>query len=722
MKKQLVLALILIFAVCSLLTAGNPRTYIQKCTLDTGLEGPVLNTGTTTNANYIVRATMTGPSTGPETLGTDLGTPATSIRISRLGTSPNFYTATTLQLGTFPTQWVSGWSVHMFVQYIPTGEIAQWDLVIPTGGTTINIQAPAQIIPPSTPVYNLYVNSVPAGYEIFKDTVDTGFLSNHMFTSSSPASLIGLYSMAAVPGHHWNFPTITVVPGDFVSGKATYSATITFTLIEDDVYVYNLHVNGPDGYAVGGPYPGNTDYIATAGTASALSGDYTIAAPPAGFTWVMNPITVIPEMFTAVKSGMGLSSGNAKATYTYQATIEFALQEIPVVIVPVPTNTVPPGYPEPSGYEAVSAYNVTGAGIHDVFIARQSGEEYAYALINGEWLAPNGTPDWTWLGVDLGAGKGTIPIVVLGAGKTFEVNSFDLTWYGANGYAFPTNTPAFNDPNDLGMQIWRNGVNLGVVTPYIFGAPGNLAYLAGTYEVVDPTAYYTNWLPSSVTFVNVSVSYAMDFLGEHQGIVPVELSSFTATLSAQNYVTLTWVSQTETGMTGYYIYRSTNNELEGAELISPMIDATNTSDQHSYEFTDNELYESGIYYYWLNSQDIDGTGNFHGPVSVYYSSTYDNPTPDIPIVTELKSIFPNPFNPTAYIPYSISKTADVSITVYNSRGQLIRDFSLGTKIPGNYNLVWNGQDRSGNGCGNGIYYFVMKAGKDSFQRKAVLMK
>jgi hypothetical protein len=204
--------------------------------------------------------------------------------------------------------------------------------------------------------------------------------------------------------------------------------------------------------------------------------------------------------------------------------------------------------------------------------------------------------------------------------------------------------------------------------------------------------------------------------------VPVELSSFTAILSAENYVNLNWVTQSETGVQGYYIYRSNTEELEDAQIVSPMINATNSSDQHSYQFTDSELDGDGTYCYWLQNIDFGGTMDFHGPVSVYYSTTGSDPTPEIPVITELKDVYPNPFNPTAFIPYSIAITADVSIRIYNSRGQLLRNFDLGSKLPGNYQVVWNGKDSQGNNCGNGVYYIVMNAGKSSFERKAILMK
>lgn len=204
--------------------------------------------------------------------------------------------------------------------------------------------------------------------------------------------------------------------------------------------------------------------------------------------------------------------------------------------------------------------------------------------------------------------------------------------------------------------------------------------------------------------------------------LPIVLSSFTASISAQNYVTLTWVTQTETGMAGYYIYRALNDQLSTAQMVSPLIDAVNGSQQHIYSYTDSDLYNDGTYFYWLESRDIDGNNHFFGPISIIYDNSGEYYNPEIPLLTELKAVYPNPFNPTAFIPFSLAATNDVSFKIYNNRGQIVRDINLGSKIPGEYRITWDGTDNNGQTLANGVYYIRMSAGKDSFQRKAVLLK
>ncbi len=204
--------------------------------------------------------------------------------------------------------------------------------------------------------------------------------------------------------------------------------------------------------------------------------------------------------------------------------------------------------------------------------------------------------------------------------------------------------------------------------------------------------------------------------------LPVELSSFTATLSAQNLVSLMWVTQSETGVSGYYIYRGIDTNASTAQIVSPLITATNTSTTQSYVYVDSEIYETGTYYYWLQNVDIDGTTDFHGPIRLDYVAGQNNGTPNIPVVTELKNVYPNPFNPIAFISYSLADNNPVAIKIYNNRGQLVRVIDNAPATAGNHRIEWNGLDNSGNACSTGLYLVRMTAGNKTFTQKVVLVK
>jgi len=203
--------------------------------------------------------------------------------------------------------------------------------------------------------------------------------------------------------------------------------------------------------------------------------------------------------------------------------------------------------------------------------------------------------------------------------------------------------------------------------------------------------------------------------------LPIELSSFTASISATNFVNLMWITQSETGVSGFYVLRNTTDDLATALTVSDMVAATNTSQQQSYVFTDREINADGTYWYWLQNSDLDGTVAFHGPISIEYTTT-GGVTPGIPLVTELRAIYPNPFNPRARIAFSLADRTAVNIDIYNTRGQLVRRIPLGEKAAGQHQAEWDGRDDQGRDCGTGVYHIRMTAGSESFFRKAVLLK
>ena len=231
--------------------------------------------------------------------------------------------------------------------------------------------------------------------------------------------------------------------------------------------------------------------------------------------------------------------------------------------------------------------------------------------------------------------------------------------------------------------------------------------------------YTTSLSLTSNSGSNPSISIPVTLQVEEP--LPVQLSSFTAAISADNYVNLTWVTQTETGVQGFYVLRNSNEELATATTVSELIQATNTSQQQTYIFTDAELQEDGTYYYWLQNSDLDGTVDFHGPISIAYAIVGGG-IPSIPLVTSLAPAYPNPFNPSTTLSYSLAEPAPVVIDIYNQRGQIVRSYHKEHSAPGQFSLAFDGRDRNGVPLSSGVYLYRMSAGTFSQFRKMVLCK
>jgi len=301
-----------------------------------------------------------------------------------------------------------------------------------------------------------------------------------------------------------------------------------------------------------------------------------------------------------------------------------------------------------------------------------------------------------------------------------------------------------------GSIIENDGLNLSTVTSILASYRTNVDNVAGAWGVIIPNSVGTKgfsgikrvesrnlsdgslyaqatdsdgvW-PGGANTVNPTGGDGTPIvLTENDATLPVELSAFTANINSQGGITLMWVTQSETGLNGFYVNRARVNDLAIAERISPLIPGSNTSQQQVYVFSDKEVYEPGTYYYWLEVQDIDGVVNYYGSRSVTFGGNGSNGTPDIPLVTGIRSIYPNPFNPSATIMYELEQPANLNIEIYNNRGQLVRSFAMGQKEKGRYKLLWDGTDNSGYSCGTGIYFIKMQVGKETFVKKAALVK
>jgi len=64
----------------------------------------------------------------------------------------------------------------------------------------------------------------------------------------------------------------------------------------------------------------------------------------------------------------------------------------------------------------------------------------------------------------------------------------------------------------------------------------------------------------------------------------------------------------------------------------------------------------------------------------------------------------------------------VSIKVYNIVGQLVRTLVDEEKLPGNYQLVWDGKDQSGEEVASGIYFYRLKSDEYVKTKKMILLR
>jgi hypothetical protein len=67
--------------------------------------------------------------------------------------------------------------------------------------------------------------------------------------------------------------------------------------------------------------------------------------------------------------------------------------------------------------------------------------------------------------------------------------------------------------------------------------------------------------------------------------------------------------------------------------------------------------------------------------------------------------YPNPFNPETTIEYYLHKSGDVTLSLYDIKGNLIKRYVQGILNPGTHSVQWNGRNESGNRVASGIYFY-----------------
>ncbi len=199
---------------------------------------------------------------------------------------------------------------------------------------------------------------------------------------------------------------------------------------------------------------------------------------------------------------------------------------------------------------------------------------------------------------------------------------------------------------------------------------------------------------------------------------PVELTTFTALFQADFKVNVNWTTESESSVLGFNIYRGFNNTFSEADKVNTeIVQATNTTLTHNYEFQDMTILPQTTYYYWLESVDYDGTSQNYGPLEV---KTGEVPIPDVNR-TWLGNAGPNPFlaGTTTTIPFGVKKGKTGTLSIFNIKGQIVKSITVGTNIE--QKISWNGKDTKGKICPNGVYFYSLKAGKDVITKKVLLL-
>jgi len=98
----------------------------------------------------------------------------------------------------------------------------------------------------------------------------------------------------------------------------------------------------------------------------------------------------------------------------------------------------------------------------------------------------------------------------------------------------------------------------------------------------------------------------------------------------------------------------------------------------------------------------------------------------VPTSFVLQQNFPNPFNPVTMIQYQLAAHSDVTLDIFNMRGQRVKTLVNKSQAAGSYEMQWNATNDAGMKMASGVYFFKLQAQSATHSfietKKMILMK
>jgi hypothetical protein len=128
---------------------------------------------------------------------------------------------------------------------------------------------------------------------------------------------------------------------------------------------------------------------------------------------------------------------------------------------------------------------------------------------------------------------------------------------------------------------------------------------------------------------------------------------------------------------------------------------------------------------WLNGQ-IQVPGKvfiYSGNTDLHDTTVANEDETQIPEANPIMlKIYPNPFNPSTTISFSLPSKSNIRINIYNIKGQLVKTLINETFERGLHRVLWNGDSNIGSLTGSGIYLIKMTANGKTDVKKAMMLK
>lgn len=280
----------------------------------------------------------------------------------------------------------------------------------------------------------------------------------------------------------------------------------------------------------------------------------------------------------------------------------------------------------------------------------------------------------------------TCPLVVTGAGDgVHNLTAFFIEFHGKS----YSNIAAYANARVAGQMAFLT--NYGAIKH----TPAEVRALARAYGKSLPLN--SDGFNDGYGIVDVATIVA--------SAMPVELTSFTASLAGKNVV-LNWKTATETNNYGFEIER-TDAVSKQWNKVGFVAGSGNSNSTKEYSFVDKSN-QSGTVQYRLKQIDRDGKFEYHKQVEVTLETVAN---------FDLAQNFPNPFNPATEISFNLPSSNFVSLKIYDMLGREVATLLSEEMSAGVHQVKFDGSKLS-----SGNYIYQISAGSFTAVKRMVLLK
>jgi hypothetical protein len=248
------------------------------------------------------------------------------------------------------------------------------------------------------------------------------------------------------------------------------------------------------------------------------------------------------------------------------------------------------------------------------------------------------------------------------------------------------------------------------------------AYHLDAYGYVEPTMFDSTGAGWEYNYYQV-IAHTSDELVFYisapdsgysvDDLAPAMPQNLAGTQTEPTGLQITWDPNIEPDLSNYAVYRGTDPDFDPdpGRLIGTPLDPGLFDDDWRWD---------GGFYYKVAAIDV------HGNVSVFATMGPDLVTgvvqTGVPAVSYLGQNRPNPFGAQTRIEYGLVEDGDVSITIYDVKGRLVRSLVNGTRAAKHHSVVWDGRDNTGRVVAGGIYFCRMEAGPFVQTKKLTVLR